>query len=432
MDRIRELHGREILDSRGNPTLEVDCILESGVLGRAAVPSGASTGDFEALELRDGEKHRYGGKGVRRAIRIVSEIILPQLKGMDGHDQKSVDLRLIELDGTENKSNLGANTLLGVSFAVSHAAARSRNLSLYRHIGGEGARTLPVPMMNLINGGRHADNPLTLQEFMIVPAGPSSFREAIRLASETFHSLKVLLKERGYRTNVGDEGGFAPDLKGNEEAIQMILESAGRAGYESGKDFWIALDAAASEFYDKSEERYLIRQDGSPKSKVQSLKSEELIRLYESWVENYPILSIEDGLSQEDWEGWKNLNHRLGKKVRIVGDDLFVTQKKRLQRGIQEGSANAILIKPNQIGTLTETLDCVEEAKKAGFVTIISHRSGETEDTTIADLAVATNAGLIKTGSISRTDRVAKYNRLLRIEEELGEEGIFPGISAFS
>jgi enolase len=432
MDSIQKLHGREILDSRGNPTLEVDCVLESGVLGRAAVPSGASTGDFEALELRDGEKKRFGGKGVRKAIRNISEAIAPKLKGMDGLLQRDVDETLLELDGSENKSNLGANSILGVSLAVSHAAARSRNLPLFLHIGGDNAITLPVPMLNLINGGRHADNPIIFQEFMIVPAGAEKFHEALRMASEIFHSLKALLKKKGYRTNVGDEGGFAPDLNSDEEAIQVILDSAESAGYDPDKDLWIALDVAASEFFDRTKKMYRFEKDGTSKTEVRNLRSDEMVRLYEKWVRTYPILSIEDGLSQDDWEGWMFLTQSLGSEVQIVGDDLFVTHQNRLERGIKEKSANAILIKPNQVGTLTETLDCVEKAKNAGFSTIISHRSGETEDTTIADIAVATNAGAIKAGAASRTDRVAKYNRLLRIEEELGDKGVYPGLSAFS
>jgi enolase len=431
MDRIKKLHGREILDSRGNPTLEVDCVLDSGSMGRAAIPSGTSTGDYEALELRDEEKERFGGKGVRKAIRNISEIISPKLLEMDGLDQRLLDDTLIELDGTENKSNLGANSMLGVSLAVSYAAARSRNLPLYRHIGGENAKTLPVPMMNLINGGAHADNPILFQEFMIVPTGAEKFHDAIRMAAEIFQSLKAMLKKSGFRTNVGDEGGFAPDMK-NEDAIQVILESAEKAGYKPGKDLWIALDVAASEFYDRKKNIYKFEKSESSDNKDKSLVSEEMVKLYEDWLNSYPILSIEDGLSQDDWKGWMSLTRSLGDRVQIVGDDLFVTHKKRLERGIKEKSANAILIKPNQIGTLTETLDCIEEAKKAGFSTIISHRSGETEDTTIADLAVATNAGAIKSGSASRTDRVAKYNRLLRIEEELADEGVFAGLSAFS
>lgn len=428
MDRIKELRGREILDSRGNPTLEVDCILKSGAFGRAAVPSGASTGTFEALELRDKGK-RYGGKGVRKALRNVLKVISPKLTGKDPMNQREIDEHLIELDGTENKSNLGANALLGVSLAVAHAAANSKSLSLYRYLGGGKAKTLPVPMMNIINGGAHADNLLSFQEFMLVPAGASRFSEALRMGSEIFHSLKGFLKKKGHRTNVGDEGGFAPDLRTHEEAIEAILESGEKAGYRSGKDFFISLDVAASELYDKKERRYVFKRK---ESRVKSLESREMIQLYDTYVKQYPLLSIEDGLAEEDWEGWKRLTSALGKIICLIGDDIFVTNIERLRRGISEKSANGILVKPNQIGTLTETLDCIQKAREAGFVAVLSHRSGETEDTTIADLAVATNIGLIKTGSLSRSERIAKYNRLLRIEEELGERGIFSGLTAFS
>ena len=429
MDKIKELRAREILDSRGNPTLEVDCILESGAFGRAAVPSGASTGTYEALELRDGEKERYFGKGVKKAIQNVMEKIQPKICGLDPVDQRKIDRLLIQLDGTKNKSHLGANALLGVSLAVAHAAAKSKGVPLYRSLGGEEARTLPVPMMNIINGGVHADNFLTFQEFMLVPGGASRFSEALRMGSEIFHSLKDLLKKKGHRTNVGDEGGFAPDLKTHEEAIEAILDSGEKAGYRGGKDFYISLDVAASEFYQKEDRIYKLK---ISKSTIREKNSEEMIQLYGKLLNQYPLLSIEDGLAEEDWEGWKNLTQAFGKKIRVIGDDLFVTNIVRLERGIREKSANAILVKPNQIGTLTETLDCIQRAKDAGFVIVISHRSGETEDTTIADLAVATNIGLIKTGSLSRSERIAKYNRLLRIEEELGKRGHFPGLSAFS
>jgi enolase len=424
MTLIEDIHAREILDSRGNPTIEVDVLLECGVMGRAAVPSGASTGEHEAVELRDGDKGRYLGKGVRKAVTNVNDIISPELLDMDALDQAALDRVMIELDGTPNKAKLGANAILGVSLAAARAAANAVELPLYSYIGGVNARTLPVPMMNILNGGAHADNSVDLQEFMVMPVGAKTFSDALRMGTEVFHSLKKVLSSKGYATSVGDEGGFAPNLKSNVEAIEVILEAIEKAGYKAGTDAMIALDPAASEFY--KDGKYIFKKsDGSKKS------SEEMVAFYADWVRQYPIISIEDGLSEDDWNGWNILTKELGNKVQLVGDDLFVTNTERLSRGIKERIGNSILIKVNQIGTLTETLEAIEMAKKAGYTAVISHRSGETEDTTIADIAVATNAGQIKTGSASRTDRVAKYNQLLRIEEELGGMAKFPGRDAF-
>jgi len=420
--RIACIRAREILDSRGNPTVEVDVILQDGTLGRAAVPSGASTGEFEAVELRDGDKKRYGGKGVLKAVRNVNEVLGPKLAGLDARDQRTLDEHMIELDGTDNKGKLGANAILGVSMAAAQASARSLGLPLYRYLGGPNAHVLPVPMMNILNGGKHADNNVDFQEFMIMPVGAARFSEGLRMGAEVFHALKAVLKERGQGTTVGDEGGFAPDLRSNQEAIELILEAIERAGYRPGEQVCLALDPASSSFYGedakgrgiRSPERYVLTSENV------TLTSDELIERYAALCEKYPIRSIEDGLAEEDWEGWKRLTARLGDEVQIVGDDLFVTNTERLARGIREGSANSILIKVNQIGTLTETLDAVDMAFRNGWTAVISHRSGETEDTTIADLAVAVNAGQIKTGSASRGERTCKYNRLLRIEEELG------------
>jgi enolase len=424
MSAILDIVAREILDSRGNPTVEVDVTLESGFGGRAAIPSGASTGEHEAVELRDGDKARYLGKGVQKAVVNVNERIGPELTGMDALDQMGIDQILIDLDGTPNKSCLGANAILGVSLACAKAAAAYLSLPLYRYLGGVYAHQLPVPMMNILNGGKHADNNVDLQEFMVVPVGAPSFREALRMGTEVFHHLKAILKGKGYNTAVGDEGGFAPDLRSNEEALVVIMEAIKQAGYTPGAEVAIALDPAASEFYHGG--KYILQAE-----QKKERKASEMVVFYEDLVSRYPILSIEDGLAEDDWEGWRELTARLGKKVQLVGDDLFVTNRERLAKGIKEGAANSILIKLNQIGTLTETLAAVEMAKKAGYTAVISHRSGETEDTTIADVAVATNVGQIKTGSASRTDRVAKYNQLLRIEEELGEQGSFPGRGAF-
>jgi enolase len=424
MSAILDILAREILDSRGNPTVEVDVTLESGFGGRAAIPSGASTGEHEAVELRDGDKARYLGKGVQKAVANVNERIAPELIGMDASDQMGIDQILIDLDGTPNKSALGANAILGVSLACAKAAAAYLSLPLYRYLGGVYANQLPVPMMNILNGGKHADNNVDLQEFMVVPVGAPSFREALRMGTEVFHHLKAILKGKGYNTAVGDEGGFAPDLKSNEEALAVIVEAIKQAGYAPGAEVAIALDPAASEFYQGG--KYILQAE-----QKKERKASEMVAFYEDLVSRYPILSIEDGLAEDDWEGWRELTARLGGRVQLVGDDLFVTNRERLAKGIKEGVANSILIKLNQIGTLTETLAAIEMAKKAGYTAVISHRSGETEDTTIADVAVATNVGQIKTGSASRTDRVAKYNQLLRIEEELGEQGSFPGKGAF-
>jgi enolase len=419
MSAIRDIRARQILDSRGNPTVEVDVTLESGAKGRAAVPSGASTGEKEAIELRDGDKKRWMGKGVSKAVANISRAIAPKLLGMEALDQAAVDGTMIALDGTRAKSRLGANAILGVSLAVAKAAAAETGLPLYRYIGGANARVLPVPMMNIINGGAHADNSLDLQEFMIMPVGAARFSEALRMATEVFHTLKSLLKKQGLNTAVGDEGGFAPDLKSNEEALSLIMQAIEQAGYRPGKDIALALDAAASEFYEKG--RYVLEAEKEEKS------SENMIRYYAKLVDRYPILSIEDGLSELDWKGWRMLTERLGNRVQLVGDDIFVTNVEIFSRGIKDRIGNSILIKLNQIGTLTETLEAIELAKRSGYTAVVSHRSGETEDTTIADVAVALNTGLIKTGSLSRTDRVAKYNQLLRIEEELGAQAVYRG-----
>ncbi|MHB8174233.1 MAG: phosphopyruvate hydratase [Nitrospirota bacterium] len=424
MGEIADVFAREILDSRGNPTIEVEVILETGAMGRADVPSGASTGKREALELRDGDKKRYGGKGVRKAVLNVNDEIGPQLIGLESSEQAFIDRMMIEMDGTENKARLGANAILGVSLAVAKASAEEAGQPLYRYIGGVNAREMPVPMMNILNGGAHADNNVDIQEFLILPVGAKNFTEAVRMGSEVFHALKSVLKANGYNTSVGDEGGFAPNLKSNEEAVEMVIAGIEKAGYKPGKDVMLAIDAAASEFFEKG--AYVFKK--SDKSKK---TSDQMIKFYETWVKKYPIISIEDGLAEGDWEGWKNLTSALGKKVQIVGDDIFVTNPKILKKGIVDGIANSILIKLNQIGTLTETLDTIEMAKKAGYTNVVSHRSGETEDTTLADLAVAVNAGQIKTGSLSRTDRVAKYNQLIRIEEELDEEAMFLGRGVF-
>ena len=424
MSAILDIVAREILDSRGNPTVEVDVTLESGFGGRAAVPSGASTGEHEAVELRDGDKARYLGKGVQKAVANVNERIAPEVIGMDALDQAGIDQLLIDLDGTPNKSGLGANAILGVSLACAKAAAAYLSLPLYRYVGGVYAHQLPVPMMNILNGGKHADNNVDLQEFMVVPVGAPTFHEALRMGTEVFHHLKAILKGKGHNTAVGDEGGFAPNLKSNEEALAVIVEAIKGAGYKPGAEVAIALDAAASEFFHGG--KYILQAE-----QKKDRRAAEMVAFYEDLVGRYPILSLEDGLAEDDWEGWRELTARLGKKVQLVGDDIFVTNRERLAKGIQEGVANSILIKLNQIGTLTETLSAIEMAKKAGYTAVISHRSGETEDTTIADVAVATNVGQIKTGSASRSDRVAKYNQLLRIEEELGEQGSFPGKEAF-
>ena len=425
MSLIDHIHAREILDSRGNPTVEADVILVSGLRGRAAVPSGASTGEHEAVELRDGDPQRYGGKGVLRAVHNVNDLIARALKGMDARDQGEVDRTLIELDGTPTKSKLGANAILAVSLATARAAANDQNLPLYRYLGGENAKTLPVPMMNIVNGGAHADNNVDFQEFMIVPVGADKFSEALRTGAEIFHTLKSVLKKKGYATGVGDEGGFAPNLKTNEEAIETIIEAISQAGYEAGSDVLLALDPAASEFYDG--EAYVFK-----KSDGRKLSSDQMISYWKDWVEKYPIISIEDGMAENDWDGWKGLTDELGQRIHLVGDDLFVTNTKFLRQGIELGVANSILIKVNQIGTLTETLEGIELARANNRTAVISHRSGETEDAFIADLAVATNAGQIKTGSLSRSDRIAKYNQLLRIEEELGDAARYPGRAAFS
>jgi len=422
--KIKEVKAREILDSRGNPTVEVDVLLSDGSLGRAAVPSGASTGVAEAVELRDGDRSRYMGKGVTKAVKNVNEIIAGKIIGMDPEAQKEIDSLMIKLDGTKNKGNLGANAILGVSLAIAKAAAASKGSSLYKYLGGDKARLLPVPMMNILNGGKHADNNVDLQEFMIMPAGFSSFSESLRAGVEIFHSLKKVLSAKGYNTAVGDEGGFAPNLKSNEEAVEVILEAIDKAGYKPGKQIYIALDPASSEFY--SDGKYVFN-----KSDRSSKTSDQMVAFYESWVKKYPIISIEDGMAEGDWDGWKTLTERIGKKVQLVGDDLFVTNTEYLKKGIDMGVANSILIKVNQIGTLTETLDAINMAKKANYTAVVSHRSGETEDTTIADIVVATNAGQIKTGSLCRTDRVAKYNQLLRIEEELGKTAEFRGLGVF-
>ena len=425
MSVIELVYAREVLDSRGNPTVEVEVALESGAVGRAIVPSGASTGAFEAVELRDGDKGRYIGKGVEKAVANVNEIIAPELEGMDAFDQPAIDALMIELDGTHNKGKLGANAILGVSMAVARAAAEELGLPLFQYIGGVNAKQLPVPMMNILNGGEHADNSVDVQEFMILPVGAKSFREGLRMGAEVFHSLKKVLGEKGLACGVGDEGGFAPNLGSNREALELIVEAIEKAGYKPGDDVRLGLDVAATEMYDKETKLYDLKHEGK------KLTAEQMVDLYEEWVNNFPIVTIEDGLDEEDWDGWKVLTDRLGKKVQLVGDDLFVTNTERLERGIEAGVANSILIKVNQIGTITETLDAIEMAKRAGYTAVISHRSGETEDTTIADLAVAVNAGQIKTGAPSRTDRVAKYNQLLRIEEMVGEQARYCGMKSF-
>ncbi len=425
MTEIVAIHAREILDSRGNPTVEADVVLEGGVRGRAIVPSGASTGEHEAVELRDGDKSHYLGKGVLQAVENVESILAPELTGMDAANQRLLDATMIAIDGTPNKSKLGANAILAVSMAAARASATALHLPLYRYLGGVNASVLPTPMMNILNGGAHADNNVDFQEFMVMPVGAERFSEALRWGAEVFHTLKGVLKKKGYNTAVGDEGGFAPSLKSNEEAIELILESIELAGYKPGEDIAIALDPAASEFYDKEAGRYIFK-----KSDRRELTSEEMARYWESWANQYPIVSIEDGHAEDDWAGWKYMSELLGSSIQLVGDDLFVTNTERLQRGIDEGIANSILIKVNQIGTVSETLEAIELGRRYGYTSIISHRSGETEDTFIADLAVATGAGQIKTGSASRTDRIAKYNQLLRIEEELGQTAEYLGLEA--
>jgi len=424
MTKIEAVKAREILDSRGNPTVEVEIHLSGGAQGRAAVPSGASTGEREALELRDGDKKRFLGKGVRKAVRNVQEIIAPRIKGMEAADQAGLDRLMIEMDGTENKSKLGANALLGVSMAACRASAQALGIPLYRYLGGAGARELPVPLMNFVNGGAHADSDLDIQEFMVIPAGAGNFAEALRMGAEIFHTLRQILKKKGYSTSVGDEGGYAPRLGSNEEALQWIVEAISQAGYVPGKDAFLALDSAASGFY--KEGAYLFKA-----GKKKKLSSEEMIDFYEDLVNRYPIKSLEDALAEGDWKGWEKLTRRLGKKVQIVGDDIFVTNPKILQEGIEKGVANSVLIKLNQIGTVTETLEAIEMARRARYTAVVSHRSGETEDSFIADLAVATRVGQIKSGSASRSDRMAKYNQLLRIEEELGDTAIFRGVKVF-
>lgn len=426
MSAIVEVIAREILDSRGNPTVEADVLLESGVMGRAAVPSGASTGEREALELRDGDKSRYLGKGVLKAVENINTEICEAIIGLDAADQSFIDKTMLDLDGTEDKSKLGANAILAVSMAVAKAAAEEAGLPLYRYVGGSGPMSLPVPMMNVINGGEHASNSLDFQEIMIVPVGAPTFREALRYGAEVFHNLKKILHDKHMPTQVGDEGGFAPDVAGPEEALDLIMAAIEKAGYKAGADFRIALDCAASEYYDKATGNYVFKKSGN-----RTFTSTEMVDYLESLVNKYPIISIEDGMGERDWDGWKVLTDRLGKKVQLVGDDLFVTNTKILAEGIKKGICNSILIKVNQIGSLTETLAAVELAKRSGYTSVMSHRSGETEDATIADLAVATNCMQIKTGSMSRSDRIAKYNQILRIEEELGDAAVYPGIDAF-
>jgi enolase len=424
---ITDVWAREILDSRGNPTLEVEVTLEDGTIGRAAVPSGASTGENEAVELRDGDKARYNGKGVLKAVENVNDILSEEVVGFDTTDQVGIDKMMIALDGTPNKGKLGANAILGVSLAVAKAAAQSFRMPLYRYIGGTNAKILPVPMMNILNGGSHADNNVDFQEFMIMPIDAPSFAEALRMGAEVFHSLKSVLKKKGYNTAVGDEGGFAPNLKSNEEALEVILDAIQKANYKPGEQVYIALDPAASEFFDKDKKKYIFsKSDKSEKS------PEQMAKYWEGWTKQYPIASLEDGMAENDWEGWKILTDAVGRNVQLVGDDLFVTNVDYLSKGIEMGVANSILIKVNQIGTLTETLDAIEMAKRAKYTTVLSHRSGETEDTTIADIVVATNSGMIKTGSASRTDRIAKYNQLIRIEEELDTNGYYAGFGALN
>lgn len=424
MSEIINVYAREILDSRGNPTVEVEVALETGIIGRAAVPSGASTGEREALELRDGDKSRYLGKGVLKAVEHVNEVLAAELVGWDANDQVGIDRKMLQMDGTDFKSKLGANALLGVSMAVAKAAAEDAGLPLYQYIGGANAKELPLPMMNILNGGEHADNNVDIQEFMVMPAGAASFKEGLRMGAEIFHALKKVLKDKGYNTSVGDEGGFAPNLASNEEALEVIMEAIKAAGYKPGEEVLLALDVAASEIYSDGVYRFA-------NEKQVEKSAAETIAFYEDLVSKYPIISIEDGLAENDWDGWKLMTEKLGDKIQIVGDDLFVTNTKILKEGIEKGIANSILIKVNQIGTLTETLEAIEMAKRAGYTAVVSHRSGETEDTTIADLAVATNAGQIKTGSLCRSDRVAKYNQLLRIEDELEETAVFAGKEVF-
>ena len=426
MSLIDNIVAREILDSRGNPTVEVDVYLDSGAMGRAAVPSGASTGEHEAVELRDGDKGRYLGKGVQKAVENVNEVICNELIDMDALEQVEIDRTMIELDGTENKGKLGANAILGVSLAVAKAAANELDIPLYRYIGGTNAKTLPVPMANILNGGAHSSAPIDFQEYMVMPVGSPTFKEGIRCVAEVFHNLKNILHDKGLSTTVGDEGGFAPDLKDNEEPLKVIMQAIEKAGYKPYDDVCIAMDPASSEFYDKNKKKYVFK-----KSDKRELSSSEMVDFYAHLVNNYPIISIEDATAEDDWEGWKILTEKLGKKVQLVGDDLFVTNVKRLQMGLDKGVANSILIKVNQIGSLTETLDSIELAKTHNYTSVVSHRSGETEDTTIADIVVATNAGQIKTGSASRSDRIAKYNQLLRIEEELGNRAVYLGKKAF-
>lgn len=426
MPFIKEVYAREVLDSRGNPTVEVEVYTESGAFGRAIVPSGASTGEHEAVELRDNDKNRFLGKGVLNAVSNVNDIIAPEIIGINVFDQVKIDHLMIELDGTPNKGKLGANAILGVSMAVARAAADFCGLDLYNYLGGFNAKELPTPMMNILNGGSHADNNVDFQEFMIMPVGAPTFKEAIRMGAEVFHNLKKVLKGMGLNTAVGDEGGFAPNLKSNEEAIQVIIEAIKKAGYVPGKDVYIAMDVASSELYNADTKKYVLEGEGG-----KSFTSKELVEFYAGLCEKYPIISIEDGLAEDDWDGWKYLTERLGKKVQLVGDDLFVTNTERLAKGIEMGVANSILIKVNQIGTLTETFEAIELAKKHNYTAVVSHRSGETEDTTIADIAVALNAGQIKTGSMSRTDRIAKYNQLLRIEDQLDTAAVYNGIKSF-
>jgi enolase len=426
MPFISDIYAREVLDSRGNPTVEVEVYTDSGAFGRAIVPSGASTGEHEAVELRDGDKKRYLGKGVEKAVKNVNEVIAPELVGFDVTNQNAIDMLMIELDGTKNKGKLGANAILGVSMAVAKAAADFLGVELYQYLGGFNTKQLPVPMMNIINGGSHADNNVDFQEFMILPVGAKTFKEAIRMGAEIFHNLKKVLNAKGYNTGVGDEGGFAPNLGSNEEALQVIMEAIEKAGFKPGEDIFLGMDVASSEFYNKETKKYVLAGEGG-----KEFDAKELTHFYENLVAKYPIISIEDGLDENDWEGWKYLTEKLGKKIQLVGDDLFVTNTEKLARGIEEKIGNSILIKVNQIGTLTETFDAIEMAKRAGYTAVVSHRSGETEDTTIADIAVATNAGQIKTGSASRTDRIAKYNQLLRIEDQLGVVAQYRGLKSF-
>lgn len=425
MTEIVAIHAREILDSRGNPTVEAEVVLEGGIMGRAAVPSGASTGEHEAVELRDGDKSHYLGKGVLQAVENIESVLAPELTGMDASNQRLLDATMVSLDGTANKSRMGANAILAVSMAAARASAKAVKLPLYRYLGGVNASVLPTPMMNILNGGAHADNNVDFQEFMVMPVGAEQFSDALRWGVEVFHTLKGVLKKRGYNTAVGDEGGFAPSLKSNVEAIEVILEAIELAGYKAGEEIAIALDPAASEFYNAETGKYVFK-----KSDKSEKTSEEMAQYWQEWVRQYPIVSLEDGLAEDDWQGWKYLTELLGHQIQLVGDDLFVTNTERLQRGIEEGVANSILIKLNQIGTVTETLESIELARRFGYTSIISHRSGETEDPFIADLAVATNAGQIKTGSASRTDRIAKYNQLLRIEEQLGQAAEFLGLDS--